>query len=133
MIAIAVGTIGMVPKHLERRLWELEIRGRPYKPQYCWDQLEYFEESWRPKETFSLVAFMAHFCFHVRLYYYTAALVVSVTKRKTWLLFKPLLQYDKHLILMLNNIKQEAISFEATLLQIPHAGFCSTFVKMHSQ
>ena len=25
-------------------------RMRPLRPQHCWDQTEYFEESWRPKE-----------------------------------------------------------------------------------
>ena len=35
----------------EEKNWRLEEGSRPSRPQHCWNQLEYWEESWRSKET----------------------------------------------------------------------------------
>ena len=44
MVMCALGTI---PKDCVKRVEESE----PSKPQHCWDQMEYWEESWRIEET----------------------------------------------------------------------------------
>ena len=51
MIRIAIGAPGTIPKGLLKELEEWEIGG-PFKLQHCWGWLEYWEESWWPKETF---------------------------------------------------------------------------------
>ena len=51
VILIVIRTFEEIPKGLEGRLRDLEIRGRVIL-QHCWDQVEYWEESWRPEETF---------------------------------------------------------------------------------
>ena len=53
VLSILVGAFGMVPKDLEKKLKELEIRGRieTIQIQNCWDHLKYLEESWRPNDT----------------------------------------------------------------------------------
>ena len=51
---IVLGALGMILKNLEKRLKKLEIRVelKPFKLYHCWDQLEYWAESWRPEKTF---------------------------------------------------------------------------------
>ena len=50
VILIAIGALGTVSK--EKRLEEMEIRGRNETVvQYCWDQPEYWVESWKPEQT----------------------------------------------------------------------------------
>ena len=54
-IVKTTGVLGTVPKGLESRCWKSwksEDKSRPYKLQQCWDWLEYWEESWRPEETY---------------------------------------------------------------------------------
>ena len=57
VILIVISTFGMVPRSLERGLEELESvdEPRPSKLQHCWDRLEYWEESQKPKETCCLL------------------------------------------------------------------------------
>ena len=54
VIPIIVGTLGTVLDGLEkyRRNWKPKKESRPYRLQHYQDRLEYWEESWRPEETF---------------------------------------------------------------------------------
>ena len=57
LVPIIVIVPGKVPKYLDKRLGELYIReGILHKKLYWYDQLEYWEESWRPEVIF------CHFC-----------------------------------------------------------------------
>ena len=53
VMVISIGAFGMVFKGLEKRLRELESRGKikTLKPQQCQNLLEYLEESQTPGET----------------------------------------------------------------------------------
>ena len=52
VILIVISALGTVTKELVKGLEDLEIRGnwRQSKLQHWWDQLEYWEESWRLEE-----------------------------------------------------------------------------------
>ena len=52
-IPIVIGVLGTVTKGLNKGLEDLERRGRVETIQLVlyWDQPEYWEESWRPEET----------------------------------------------------------------------------------
>ena len=50
VMPIVVGALGTVPKNLEKRLGEVDIRRKIYIIHDCRDQIEYSEESWRPEE-----------------------------------------------------------------------------------
>ena len=53
VIPIVVGGFGTISKWLEKdwKNWTSEEESRSYKPQHCWDRLEYWDESWKPEET----------------------------------------------------------------------------------
>ena len=51
VIPIVVGTLGMVPKSLAKRLGKFEIRGRIRAIQHCLNQQGYLKDSWRPEKT----------------------------------------------------------------------------------
>ena len=34
----------------DRKIYKSEDESRPSKQQHCWDQLEHWEESWRPEK-----------------------------------------------------------------------------------
>ena len=50
IIPIVIGAFGTVTKGLLKGLEDLEVGG-PFKLQYCWEQSEYWEESWKLEET----------------------------------------------------------------------------------
>ena len=49
VISIILGALGTVLKDQNR--WRLDEKSRPSKLQFCQDQPEYWEKSWRPEET----------------------------------------------------------------------------------
>ena len=51
MVPTMVGSLGTIRKHLKKKPKKLEIRRRIVSVQRWWDQVEYFEESWRAEES----------------------------------------------------------------------------------
>ena len=48
VISIVISALGMVPKGWKGDWahWRSEEESRSYRPSYCYDQLEYLEDSW---------------------------------------------------------------------------------------